>query len=84
MHFCVGRVYETDGFVRAVIQERRTKENAHVKDPEDLKYEFFYDEVTFVNCTFDSLKEGDIVLFSLTHFDGKKVVDTIEVPRYDD
>lgn len=79
--FYVGRAIQLD-FVSGTIQERRTKENAH-KTAEELKYDFFADEVTIINGTFKDLWEDRTVLFSLTHFDGKWVVDTIEVPKYD-
>ena len=81
MHFYTGRVYGI-GSSSGTIQERRTKENAH-KKAKELKYDFTAASVTFVNCEFEDLEKGDTVLFSLTCFDGKPVIDTIEMPVYD-
>ncbi|MCK9352386.1 MAG: hypothetical protein WCT49_06325 [Candidatus Paceibacterota bacterium] len=82
MHFAIGKVYRID-FCSGTIQESRTKENAY-KKPHELKYDFFASEVRFVDCKFDDLSEGDTVLFSLTHYDGDMVIDTVKVPVYDD
>ena len=88
MHFYLGRIYEIDfdsAPITITVQECRTKENAH-KNPEELRYNVRSDEVKVINGTFYDLVSGEeeTVLFSVTHFGGQTVVDTIEIPVYDD